>query len=394
MAKKQDDLHSLIRSFKNLPSGVRTIVAVIGIVVVGIFVWQARDLWDNTREQRDAEQTGPPGTYLFCFWNVENLYDDEDDPNFDVDPANPRTNQAEEEDWFARDPGMLRLKLDNLADALLKMNGGAGPDILAMCEVESQRSVELLRETLNARLQADGRADQLYQHIAFIENNTGRRFAPAVLSRINIEGNRVRKFGKASDAGDGRRASARTLIAPLRYNGHELIIMVGHWTSRVTDDEGPRRLAYADDTYGEFKAIVLANPDADVILCGDYNDEFADESIQVGLKASAAEDSVRDALTEPRPFALTANIDTNQIGTIYYEGDYQVFDHILLSRGMLDDRGWNFERDTFSIFAPAEMRYQGKGPSSFGNPTRMGERGFSDHFPVTVRVRVAAGAEL
>ena len=39
---------------------------------------------------KDPKRSGPPGTFLFCFWNVENLYDDNDDPKI----------HDEMENWF------------------------------------------------------------------------------------------------------------------------------------------------------------------------------------------------------------------------------------------------------------------------------------------------------
>ena len=51
-------------------------------------------------------------TYLFCTWNVENFYDDQDDPK-----AND-----EMENWYGQNPAMFQLKISRLADVLTKMN--------------------------------------------------------------------------------------------------------------------------------------------------------------------------------------------------------------------------------------------------------------------------------
>src|SRR5262249_20851117 len=70
-----------------------------------------------------------PGGYLFSTWNVETFFDDGDDPK----------NRDEDEDWFGRNPQLVDRKVKLLADALLLQNGGLGPDVLAMVEVESRR---------------------------------------------------------------------------------------------------------------------------------------------------------------------------------------------------------------------------------------------------------------
>src|SRR5579885_2536824 len=85
-----------------------------------------------------------PGHYLFCFWNAENLFDDHVDG---------RTGPDREYDlWFANDRRALELKLTHLSQALLSLNGGRGPDIIAVAEVETVRAAELLRDALNRRL--------------------------------------------------------------------------------------------------------------------------------------------------------------------------------------------------------------------------------------------------
>ncbi|HMC65843.1 MAG TPA: hypothetical protein VKI65_12970, partial [Gemmataceae bacterium] len=98
---------------------------------------------------RDSRSSGDsaPGTYLFCFWNVENLFDDREDGRQQVD--------KEYDVWFARDTEALQLKLKRLSEALLRLNNGKGPDILAMAEVENVRAAELLRDELNRRLSDD-----------------------------------------------------------------------------------------------------------------------------------------------------------------------------------------------------------------------------------------------
>src|SRR5262245_26230804 len=69
-------------------------------------------------------------TYLFCFWNVENLFDDK---------LNPKLEKVDREfdDYFAKDGEALAMKLQRLREVLLskEMNNGRGPDILAMAEV-------------------------------------------------------------------------------------------------------------------------------------------------------------------------------------------------------------------------------------------------------------------
>src|SRR6266446_101970 len=66
--------------------------------------------------------TSPSDGYLFCFWNMENFFDDKND-------GRKGPGDKEYDGWFANNPSILKLKLTKLSEALLKLNGGKGPDI-------------------------------------------------------------------------------------------------------------------------------------------------------------------------------------------------------------------------------------------------------------------------
>jgi endonuclease/exonuclease/phosphatase family metal-dependent hydrolase len=334
--------------------------------------------------RKDPKVAGPPGTYLFCFWNVENLYDDHDDPKI----------HDEMEDWFGQNPDKFRLKIDRLADVLTQMNGGIGPDVFACCEVENDRCLNALKDALNARINKQGKAEHYYQHVLFVGDNSGRDFAPGILTRLPITADRTHKFAK--------HPNGRNIEGHIVVNGHELIVLAAHWTSRVDRGKNEtgepanahRRMSYAKDCYGRVNTILTANAEADIILCGDFNDTFGDPSIRDGLHAVANAHECRDA-PEPRPLNLLAGWKPNNDppGSIYYKA-WSVFDHICVTRGLLDNKGWSCDSSSASIFATKEMRKTGK--RSHGEPFRFGdgksaEHGYADHFPVTVRISVTGG---
>ena len=99
--------------------------------------------------------------------------------------------------WFAHDPAALRLKLDHLSEALVKMNDGRGPDIMALVEVESVRAAELLRDALNSALKKKGADEALqYQNVLMKELTAGRHIAPAVITRLPVVRDRTRLLGR------------------------------------------------------------------------------------------------------------------------------------------------------------------------------------------------------
>lgn len=305
----------------------------------------------------------PAGDYLFCFWNVENLFDDRLDG---------RTGADEEYDaWFARDPAALSLKLTHLGDALLALNDGRGPDILAIAEVESVRAAELLREALNRRL-----PEALhYQHVLMKEINNGRHIAPALLTRLPVRADRTRLHGRRDRILEGR----------VVVHNHELVVLAAHWTSRVTDETGVRRAQYADACYGAYKAMATSSPDVDFLCCGDFNDPPDAPSVVSHLRAGVDHNGVvglHNLFAGKEPEA--------GFGTLFHAGKWHIFDQIAVSPGLArDPGGWICDPQTVqtvnTLYRPGDRK---KRPWRFGNPRDRFERGYSDHFPVTVRLRV------
>ncbi len=365
MRKKltQTDLRQLVRFLQSLSVWQFVLLVLVAAIIV----------WLVTHERRPTPtDRGPAGSLAFTFWNVENLFDDQDDP----------LNDDDDEDWYARNPKMVDAKLEQLALALSKMNGGQGPDILGLCEVESRYCLEVLRDKLNARLGPAGYNQRSYKYIAFEPNRSGRRFAPGMLSRVKIDDAQVRRP-------EVRGRADRLLVAPILLNGHQLSIIAAHWTSRRTDRQGDRRAVYAQGMRDLLASMQRDDPDADVLLCGDFNDEFNNDSLQRHLKATALPEVCRNGIRDPFPLCLSAQVEIDQEGTYYYRSKFQMLDHICVSRGLLDDQGWSVLPETFRIIHPEWMQLRNGAPKKFGAANHIGERGFSDHFPIAVSLRCA-----
>jgi endonuclease/exonuclease/phosphatase family metal-dependent hydrolase len=316
-----------------------------------------------------VEATGAETSYLFCFWNVENLFDDHLDN---------RSNKADRDFdvWFAEDAKARRLKYEHLRDALLHLNDGNGPDILALAEVETERAAELLQEALNEKLDPS----QHYSHVLFREAHGGRNINAAIITRLPVDADRTKLLGRR----------LRILEGHLVVNGYELVVIASHWTSRVSDEEGEGRDKYGDQIHGEFKAMHRVNPKVDLLVCGDFNDPPDEISVVKHLRAAGDRDAVRKSVNEPLLLDLMANKSPREFGTLYEgrQGKWYIFDQIAASPGLLDDEGWSCDPETVHTVNEYTAQKNGR-PKSFGNDHR-GERGYSDHFPVTVRLKVRA----
>src|SRR5262249_47541197 len=168
---------------------------------------------------------GPaPEGYQLCFWNLENLFDD-------VDDGRRTRGDKQYDSWFAQNPEILRLKLDHLSDALIQLNNGRGPDVLAAAELESLRAAQLLADALNKHLTDPA---LFYRNILMKDKAAGRHISPAIITRLPVLRNKTRQLGKR----------LRILEGHLVVNGHDLVVVASHWTSRVRSGTEGQRAKY------------------------------------------------------------------------------------------------------------------------------------------------------
>jgi endonuclease/exonuclease/phosphatase family metal-dependent hydrolase len=308
------------------------------------------------------------GDYLFCFWNTENLFDDI--------PGNSKGRADRDFDrWFATDAAARKQKYGNLANVLLQLNGGKGPDILAVAEVESARAADLLRQTLNGRL-SDLR---LHYKEPLVKIGGGRHIGVAVLTRL--------KVGRIVNLREWSRL--RITEVHLEAGGCELVVIASHWTSRVSDHTGAGRGKYGNLLYGRFRTLYERNAAVDLLICGDFNDNPDDDSVTKHLRATGDLAEVRGG-GKPLLFNLFARAWKEGEASHAYGRAGFLFDQIVVSPGLLDRSCWSVDVDSARIVK--QMAFKGR-PNSFGRPPPKDRRplrvrGASDHFPVTVRLSV------
>ena len=367
-----------IKYFQQLPPTWRIIVLVLVVVVgIGYFIVERSLAPVSATAAIPALNADGSGNYLFCWWNVENLFDDKNDKRRPVD--------EEYDDPFAEDGHLRQLKLDHIAGELLKLNAGKGPDIIACCEMESVRAAELLRGTLNSKI-TDPKLK--YTNIAMKDLDAGRHIATCVITRLPVDFARTRLRG----------TSTRILETQLRVNGYDLCLVASHWTSQITQkgdtvNTATGRGKYASIIYDILMEHVKSNRNTDFLVCGDFNDTPDSETVIKVLGAISDPAKVTPQVQPPYLLNLLGGKPADKFGTISYNGKPLIYDQICVSAGMLDNTGWGCKPDsvkvvTEALIRPGSTRRQ---PWRFGNPkpeVKDSERGFSDHFPVTVELTV------
>lgn len=315
----------------------------------------------------------PPGSteLLFCLWNMENLFDDRNDRRGYPD--------ADYDRWFVDKPEDRKRKYERLAEWLLKLNNGIGPDIVVGNEIESRRAAEILQETLNSHLPPGAPP---YRYVAMEELSAGRHIAPCVVSRYPLS--RAKLLGSRQ----------RILQVVVTINNHDLLLIAAHWTSQITDKgerEDTGRTRYASVIHEAYANVIRENPLVDVLVCGDFNDSPDSESVYRFLHMIGDSRVVTPDTNPPRLFGLLSGKRAEEYGTLYYSGPL-IYDQIGVSPGMFDTKGWGYEQNSVDVPTDGLIRFgtRGRRPWRYGsiNDDALG-RGYSDHFPVTVRLKVA-----
>jgi endonuclease/exonuclease/phosphatase family metal-dependent hydrolase len=302
--------------------------------------------------------------FYIASWNVENLFDLEDDPTVEMDeeytPAAPKR-------WTAE---RLERKLNNLAAIIKKMNGGRGPDVLGLCEVENRKVVEMLVE----KLAPLGRKYEIVHR----DSPSDRGIDCALIYDANIFGLTDSRFHNV-DA-----EKTRDIVeARLRHDGADLFVFVNHWPSRNNDEA--QRIKAASVVRTRVDAILAADPTADIVLVGDFNDEPDNVSIKGHLRAASSD----VGLPSDSLFDTTAIIRQENKGTFVWDDKWELIDHVIISPGLLDESGFRWMRGSSQRVEFPELFFHSRRAGAIPRPSRsysdnnFYRNGFSDHLPVS-----------
>ena len=320
--------------------------------------------------------------YFFAWWNLENLFDVQ---NSALRPAWLQKELNKElQGW---DQAILDKKIGQLSKIIRKLNGGAGPDILGVCEVEDKPVVDLLVRSLNPlrrnyTVEHHDTSDQRGIDVVFIYD-TAKFTAKAHFFHVILKRTGTRDLFQVNF----ETANNKTLILignhwPSRTGGkletEPYRIMAGetlsYWLTRIPEKSG-------DDNIG-------------IVIMGDFNDEPFNRSL---TKHTLGSDSTQRVLNAKTPMVLNlmSPFMGKGIGTHFYASTMSMLDQFLISRSILNAQsGFVVKKDssgknTVKIEMFPEMTATGAYPMPirFGRPASgLNQEGFSDHFPISIGI--------
>lgn len=309
----------------------------------------------------------PLSGQVIVSYNVENLFDTIDDPRTDDQDFLPNGKLH----WNTE---RYRHKLSQIAKAI-SWAGKELPPIVGLTEVEDRAVVEDLVHT--APLSEGG-----YLVVHF-ESPDERGIDVALLVR-EAYATVVEKEALNVPLPDNDRTRDVLHVQLALADGGTLHVFQDHWPSRREGAEKsePKRMAAAKVVRDRVDAILAKEPQAKVLIMGDFNDYPSDRSIQQGLRAAC------DPAAQADLFDLMCIDTPADHGSYIHDGKWGYLDQMIVSRGFLNGKG------PHAVAAKAlwDKRLLFKHPKYGLSPDKTYSRddykgGFSDHLPVVLTVQ-------
>lgn len=313
--------------------------------------------------------------YFVAWWNVENLFDIE---NSSQRPAWLQKKLENELDGW--DHTILDTKISQLSKVIKEMNGGAGPDVLGVCEVENRPVMVKLVDSLSS-------LNRNYQ-IAHHDTSDNRGIDVAFI----YDGD---KFGFERQFNHVilKRSATRDLFqVNLKINSstRDLVLIGNHWPSRrggELQSEPFRMMAGETLSYFNERIFDIKGDNVAILVMGDFNDEPHDRSLTEYALSSRSQTKVKNSRI-PRLFNLMWTLMGTGIATYYYNNFPNMLDQFMTSKGFLQDAApITIRADSVQIIRTPEMMTDDQYhiPKRFGRPSAtMDNTGFSDHFPISL----------
>lgn len=369
----------------------------------------------------EQEKLSPAATeFTVMAYNVENLFDLDRVASYDDYIENPA-------DPNSYGPEKLKRKLKTITTVLKKVNGGKGPEVAILNELEVDHTPQSAVTDPKAFLKKyEGTT---YEKMLSSDLNDELRGLPIevwLLKALEDEGMKgydivigdlpqnAKQHEDAIKVGILTRfpilsrqtwdtPSARGILEVKLQAGDSVFTVLGnHWKSGAGNPAMENtRLANAQTLRDRLDKILQEDPQADVILGGDFNTQYNQGQRYPFMTKTALQDvlgSQGDAKVlggqgKPDLYNLWFDVPPEERYSDEFGGEWGTLIQILVTRGLGDGKGVEYVPGSFHHLLVPGVNCR----EPLGLPwhwTNYGHgAGASDHFPVVATFRVGQGAE-
>ena len=308
-------------------------------------------------------------SYTVAFYNIENLFDVENDPLTNDDDFLPTSAKR----WT---PKRYKNKLKKLGTVISKIgeeDTESAPTIVGLAEVENKKVLSDLVRSKNL----------IKEGYSFVHYDSAdeRGIDVALLYKSDIfkvENSEVFSVYLQTEFGEQDYTRDILLVQGV-LNNEPLHIIVNHWSSRREGEKETefKRLAASNKVNSIIKTIKKEDPNIKIIVMGDFNDNPNNDSIALMEKESELYNPFKTVWSQYK-------------GSLSYNFQWNLFDQILFSTNFFDTNNSTLNFDIADVFNTKILtQYHGKYK---GQPFRtyVGKKykgGYIDHFPVYIQFK-------
>lgn len=303
--------------------------------------------------------------FTIAFYNVENLFDTENNPLTSDDDFTPSSKRH----WNKKKYLNKIKKITSVISQIGTEESILPPVIIGVAEVENTK---VIADLVNHK-----HLSQYNYGYVHYDSPDERGIDVALLYNklfFDVISSKTYPLYLTSTTGEID-YTRDLLVVKGKLNGELIHVFVNHWPSRRDDSDmetKEKRIKAAKQVLEVVEVIKQEEKEAKFIIMGDFNDDPISESISDFL--------VTDEFYNPMKTLFKKGV-----GTLTYHKEWHLFDQIIISKGFLDSR---ISKQTFlkaCILNKKWLRfYKGKFKNSpfrtYIGPWYQG--GYSDHFPV------------
>jgi hypothetical protein len=312
-----------------------------------------------------------------AFYNLENLFDIENDPMTFDDDRTP-----EGKDHWTKE--IYEAKLKNMAKVISEIGRsvtGTSPTIIGVSEIENRM---VLDDLVNQKLLVQN--DYGIIHIDSPDRR-GIDVALLYLKKIFIPTHYVAyPLYIYQDKDPDKRIYTRDqLLVSGMLDGEKIHIIINHWPSRSGGEarSRPKRIKAAELNRRIIDSLFSLDPYAKIISMGDFNDDPVSRSIKdiLSTKDTPEEVGIKEM------FNPMEKLYFKGLGTLAWRDSWNLFDQIIISDELLKKEFSSYRYYKVGIYnksylANVQGKYKGYPYRSFSDGKFTG--GYSDHFPVYI----------
>ncbi|WP_298901350.1 endonuclease/exonuclease/phosphatase family protein [uncultured Psychroserpens sp.] len=310
-------------------------------------------------------------TYTVAFYNLENLFDIYNDHSKHDDDFLPKADKR----WTKKRYDRKLFKLSQVISKIGFENTQQPPSIVGLAEVENKNVLRDLIDSKDLESYDYGivhynSQDERGIDVALIYDKTVFTVVNSKTFSIYIED----EFGEQDYTRD-------ILLVSGVLHSEKVHCIVNHWPSRREGEKESmhKRLKAAQKVVEVIDTIKEEDPNAKLLVMGDFNDNPSNESIKFLSEKGALYNPMETMLSYSR-------------GSLNHKFKWNLFDQILFSTNFFEIQKDKLRFDEANIFDEKFLtEYKGKFK---GQPFRtyVGKKykgGYSDHFPVYIQLNVS-----